>query len=827
MKSFSTILTVLSLVLALSGTVAAQTKGPLVDKVLFNAQSQEDLGLMDVAAGKSDLWNYGTPGAVFNRLPDDVKSKLDVYAVSGASYLGLIVNPFPNKAPYLTDPTTDVSGKTQFNPFALQKVRYALNWLINRQKVVDEILGGVGLAQFTPVVPGLPNSSRFDAIAVKLGMTAVGNEAAAVADITGALSAAAALPELKGRLAKGSPFWSFDGQPVTVRFVIRADDPNARVPLGRYIADQIEKAGIKVERLDYDRTKASATVNRTDPRSYQWNLYTEGLGSNETKAFWEMTMSYMYAPWASIMPGGNNKAYWNYENADLDTLTQSVVNGDVKNANEYWTNLLAATSLGMRESVRILVAAKTSYLAAAKDRFRSRMAYGLGDGLDKWSLYTADVKPETSGADASKKVLKMTGFSSRGALFMNAWDPVGIQGFGDTYSGNVIKPVSDLELETNPATGILMPVRATWADLKTGNAKFAVAPTAVTWNQATQKWEPVADSTALSRATFTFRFGSWHHGRSVDQNDYRYAIAFPAAIVDPAYASAVKSRLERAKGYLFNKNGSITVWSDARFPIDQAQLAGMMVPSLQVGAVNSGAVVPWEILEGLRALTTEPSASGTAWSFNTDGHTVEVDLLNPKLISDLKAKLGEFVRAKRVPAALIGFVTPAQAVKDYQLTLTWLDNHGHGYISNGAFFLDQYDPANNTGVLAAFRDTRYPFEAGYWTKALKTEFTRVDSIKVDDPQPGHDLKVTVSVSQVGYPSNLASPASQAKVTVSAMIGDKTTPVVAALTSPGVYTATLPAKTIDALASGAYTVVAESTLERGDSPGVASTLLMKF
>ena len=32
----------------------AQSKGPIIDKILFNARSPEDLGLMDVAAGKSD-----------------------------------------------------------------------------------------------------------------------------------------------------------------------------------------------------------------------------------------------------------------------------------------------------------------------------------------------------------------------------------------------------------------------------------------------------------------------------------------------------------------------------------------------------------------------------------------------------------------------------------------------------------------------------------------------------------------------------------------------------------------------------------------------------
>lgn len=827
-------------------------KGPIVDKVLFNARSQEDLGLMDVASGKSDLWTYGTSGGVFNRLPADIRSKLESYTVSGASYVGLLLNPYPDKAPYITDPAIDASGKAQFNPLGIQKVRYALNWLINRQRVVDEVFEGSGVPMFTPVVPGLPNASRFSLVASRLGMSAQGNEARAIADIEAALGEAASLPELKGRLLKSRPYWTFDGTPVTIRFVIRADDPNSRVPIGRYVADQIEKAGIKVDRLEYDRTKASALVNRTDPASSQWSVYTEGLGSNETNAYWEMTIAYDYAPWASIMPGGNNKAFWNYQNPELDRLTQSVVGGNVSGADEYWSNLLAAADLGMRQSVRIMVAGKTSYLAAAKDRFPTRMAYGIGDGIDKWSTYTADVKPETGGPDKGKKVLRMTGFSSRGALFMNAWDPVGTQGFGDTYSGAIIKQVSDLELEANPATGVPMPVRATWSRLTTGTQVQAVPASAVLWNASLGKWisgqiytkdaqgqygYQAGQPTAKSSATFTFRFGAWHHGRPVDQNDYRYALALPyelslrggpvPRVYDASYASGVNPRLARAKGYAFNKDGSITVWSDAYYPMDEAKLASLMVPSLQVGGVNSGAVLPWEILEALKALVSESSASGTAWSFNTDSAFVEVDLLNPRLVADLKAKLTEFVRTKRIPASLQGFISPDVAIKDYQLAQAWLEAHGHGVISNGAFMLDSYDPAGNSGSLVAFRDKAYPFEAGYWAKALRTEYTRVGTIGLGDVKKGQALKVTVPVDLVSYPGIAGSPTDRARVQVSLMVGDKAVTVMAKAVKAGTYEALIPALAFDGLALGTYTVIAEASLGKGDAPGIASTVLMKF
>ena len=834
----------------------AQSKGPIIDKILFNARSQEDLGLMDVASGKSDLWSYGTSGGVFKRMPEDLRSKLEPYTVSGASYVGLLLNPFPNKAPYLSDAAVDASLRSQFNPLANQKIRYALNWLINRQKVVDEVFEGAGLPMFTPVVPGLPNASRFSMVATKLGMSDQGNEKQALSDIEAAMKTAAALPELKGRLAKTGPWWSFDGSPVSLRFVIRSDDPNSRLPIGRYISDQIEKAGIKVDRLEYDRTKASALVNRSDPATNQWSIYTEGLGSNETKAYWEMTIAYDYAPWASIMPGGNNKAFWNYQAPELDRLTQAVMGGNISGSSDYWDKILAATRLGLGESVRIMIAGKTSYFTAAKDRFASRVAYGIGDGLDKWSSYTADVKSETSGPDSGKKVLRMTGFSSRAALFMNAWDPVGTQGFGDTYSGSIVAQLSDRELESNPATGVPMAVRSTWSSLKTGSEPQGVPAAAVIWNAAAQKWEsglgygrdagghygytratPANPIAARSSAIFAFRFGAWHDGRAVDQNDYRYALALPYDLsfkgapnpraYDASYASGVNPRLARAKGYSFNKDGSISVWSDAFYPMDQAQLAFLMAPTLQVAAVNSGAILPWEILEALRSLVSEASASGTAWSFNTEASFVEVDLLNPKLVLDLKSKLAEFVATKRVPSPLQGFVSPEAAVKGYRLALAWIETHGHAYISNGGFMLDRYDPVGNTGILAAFRDRAYPFEPGYWVRELKTEYSKLESVAVSDPVKGQALRVRVKVGIVSYPAVDSAPTDKATVTVSLMVGDTAVNAIARPSTGGIYEALLPAASIDGLPVGAYVLVAESSLGKGDAPGFASTVLMKF
>jgi peptide/nickel transport system substrate-binding protein len=847
------LLVTLVLVLAATSFVTAQVKGPIIDKILFDAKTQEDIGLKDVAAGRSDFWNYGTSGAAFKALPDDVKAKLDVYNVTGVNFDSLLINPFPNAAPYTV---ATKEGKTVFNPFAIREVRFAMNYLINRKKIIDEIMVGAGLPMYGPVIPGQPNSTRYDLIASKLGFTPAGNEKKALADIDAAMNAAAAIPENKGKLVKSGQWWTYNGDPVSIKFLIRVDDPTLRLPLGRYVADQIEKAGIKVERAELDRASARKLWGQSDPKDYLWNLYTEGWGGGQTLAYWESAINLWYAPWYANMPGQGNAGFWNYENPEIDKLTGDATNGRVKDTADYYAKLMRATDLGLKEAVRISVAAQTTYYAANKARFNARMAYGLGDGPDKWSLLTADVKPETTGADKGLKVLRMTAFSAQGTLFMSSWDPIGPSGFGDTYTSIIIKECSDQEAEANPVTGIYMPLRADWSGIKTSIetnsdgslvGKIPVPSNAVLWNAQDQKWESgyvykdlkgdgseygyeKSDSiTAYSQATFTFKFGKWHSGRPVDIIDYRYALSLPYDVAfkkgaddkvfEEEYAGSTNPNLIRTKGIVFNANNTITVYGDANYPMDQAQLAGLICPTLMVEGANYGSIVPWEILEAVKAIVTEGNASKTAYSYNSNSDFTEVDLLSQKCVADLKAKLQEFVDTERVPVALQGLVTPAQAVADYKLTMDFITKHGHAYISNGAFILDKYDTTNNTGVLIANRDPSYPYAKGYWTKALASSFARVDAIKVPTFKKGSDLTIGATVSEVAFPANTSKPAAKANVKIT-LIGDKETSYTAKLVKAGSFEAVIPAKDLAGLKAGSYTIVVEAAL--GTEAGAVDT-----
>jgi len=159
------------LVLAAATIVGAQAKkGPILDKVYIDVRTSQEIGLKDTAEGKTDVFFEYVTGPTYSALPADTKAKVDAYSIPALTY-SLLLNPIPNKAPYLWK----VGGKDTFNPLAIKEVRFAINFLINRKQIVDEILGGNGKVMFTMASPGQPGTYKYNLIGSKFGFTVTGN----------------------------------------------------------------------------------------------------------------------------------------------------------------------------------------------------------------------------------------------------------------------------------------------------------------------------------------------------------------------------------------------------------------------------------------------------------------------------------------------------------------------------------------------------------------------------------------------------------------------------------------------------------------------------
>ena len=824
MSRKTVILCLLSLIILVSLTTAvlAEVKGPIVDKIYINVRMKEEIGLKDAAEGLTDVFFWGVSGPTIMGLDQATRDKLDIYSVPSGSW-SFNFNPIPNAPPYIVK----VEEKEYFNPFAIREVRFAMNDLINRQYIVDEILGGAGGPQFAMATPGQPGTYKYSLIATRMGMTAEGNEKKALGEIDEAMKKAASLPELQGRLVKQDKWWTFDNEPVTIKFLIRVDDPQGRLKGGQYVASQIEKAGIKVDRLLWDRVKCIETSYYSDPASYQWNIYTEGWGAGATRAFWEHIVCQMYAPWYGYMAGGPDQE-WQYTNEELDEVTEKAYTGNFLTEEEYWEYALKGLELGLKDACRIYVIYQNDYYVANKEAFNKRMAYGLGDGLNQWSLITADTK---------SKELRMTQFSAKGALFMSAWDPIGTEGFNDVYSLNLAYPMVDGAMFEHPASAIPTARRVIPEEVETEVSRgldeegevavvgdILVSPDAIKYDSAKKEWYKVgADVKAMSTGTYSFLWGNFHHGLPITTTNILYAGAFVQEWVnedgegdkyyDAAYERARRPGLETDKGMVLNPDGTITTYFDYNFPPSEERTASWGAPWISVG--RRDIIQPWEIYEALAELVAVGSESGTIYSFTPAEGVEQVDLLRPSCVNDIRAKLAEMLDKSHVPVSLKDYVTVEEAKAGYEAAIKWIDEKGQAFISNGPFYLEKYDPATSFMELSAFRDPEYPFTPDYWPGVFVTTTVRIDSVDIPSLYLRLSMKegipVKIQVSEVLYPEGTAKLAEKGEVSVVLITLTEEISAKARYVEAGLFEAVIPAEAIKDLEAGSYTILINASI----------------
>ncbi len=813
-----------------------ENKGPITDRVVFDIRTDETIALKDTATGKADMFGSSVTAATFKSLPSADQAKLDAYVVPELSW-SLLLNPIPNEAPY----TWDVNGTTHFNPFAIREVRYAMNWLIDRKKMIDEISYGEGAAMFVPQTPGQPGTYQYNLIAAKLGMSDTGDEAYALQMISDAMEAAAALPENKGKLVKKNGFWTYNGSDVTIKFIIRVDDPSGRLLAGHYIADQVEKAGIKVERLEWDRSRSSNAVYQGNPANFEWQMYTEGWGAGATRRWWDITISQMYAPYYGYMPGSAVEGNWNYENEEIDTLAKKSYYGKFLTAEEYWEDNLYATELGLKESVRIYLNSLNSYFLVNNNRVEGRMLYGMADGLTNLtSLASADVKPNANG----EKVFRVTQFSSQGSLFMGVWDPISTGGFRDSYSSLIVKPLSHRGSLEAPDSALMTEVSSDWYDIKSdvsadadGNliGGIQVPSNALEFDPVTDTWVEVGEGvTAYSQGSAMYKYGRWHHGVRETLADILYAGAFIAEwatedddsdlAYEKAYASIFSNGLELSKGMVINDDGSITSYGDFNWPMEEGRVAAN-IASLSSAAGNSGrsTAFPWDLYEAASLLVTEGNTKGERYTIAQDASLKQLDIKSPGTVADIRAKYVELYHRGHVPASIKDYVTVEEAKERYAHGIKFIDTYGHAFISNGPYYMTKLDTANNFVELSAFRDAAYPFEKGYWNELFSTDMTRIDYIDIPAvARRGEGFDITAFVSQFTYPESAADDADE-NVSVQALIvapNGTEYDLDSVYVGDGEFSIRVRASQLTKMEPGRYTVVVISSI--GDEAPSTST-----
>ena len=410
-----------------------------------------------------------------------------------------------------------------------------------------------------------------------------------------------------------------------------------------------------------------------------------------------------------------------------------------------------------------------------------------------------------------------------------------------------INPCYDPSSFEAPNTAMATPLRATWSGVQTklaydatGNlvGQIPVPETAVLYDSASKSFKAVGKGkTAFTKATYTYKWGAWHNNRPIGIADVMYTQSFIVDWItkdgegdkyyDAAYEGSLRPGQELLKGIVLNSDGTVTVYFDFNHASPAVIAARGAIWVTTFGAQYQIGV-SWDISEALAKMVAEGSKSGTAWSFSSDPALVEVDVLSPKCLDDIKAKLQEFIDAKYIPPQIKRWKSVDSAILDYKASIKFIDEHKNAYISNGPFFMANVDANANFIELNAFRNAAYPYASTYWPAMLKSQQARVDGVTVPTPvAKTRDAYIDVAVSVVSYPAGTARSAdATAKLRLTLVAPDGEKKYTGTFVKAGQFQVKLPAADLAKLKTGSYTLVVESYLGT-EAPAVEVTSLVVF
>ncbi len=703
MKLLLVIILALSVTILLYNDAFAQ-KNAYFDTIKFTQYLDENTALEEVRNGNLDMY--------YERISSDrlenLKSRegLKVFDSAGGSY-SILVNP---------------AESDKFNPFSIKSIRFALNYLVDRKLIVNELMGGYGAPMISYYGPSDPEyltiikqlesfNFRYDPLLAE----------ELISD---------ALKE-KGAIKQNGK-WEFNHNPIEITIFIRSDDP-VRKSIGEILASELEKIGFTVKKDFGDLNKAFVIVYGSNPSEAKWNLYTEGWARSAFVKYDSVGLAQMYAPWFSNMPGFNDPTYWNYKNDTLDSDTQKIYSGDFKSEEERSDLIKESIANGISESVRIFLANKIDqYVTNEK---MSGVVNDLGAGVS--SRFT----PINSRNNEEELDIGVK------EIYQGAWNPV--MGFSDKYSRQIWGIISDPITFKHPYTGETLPIRANWNVETAGpDGKLNVSENAIIWNPLNQEWGKIPPGTqATSKVRFDFKFSNWHNGQKMDMNDILHSLYFAIEwgtqtdendkTFDTEFTPIASQSIQTIIGVEPIDDDTIDVYVNY-WHFDDNEIADW---------ASLWSSVPWEITAAM-----EQAVKDGKVSFSKSGATSKnvnwLSLILPNDAGIIQGYLDEFKEKKYIPESLKNFETN-YGYYDIRYTSSsdWIKKNNHAVISNGPFYLKEYSPEARTITVKAFEDKTYPFKVGYWSNFEKTEFPNITDIELPDSiQKGNNLEIKIETS---------------------------------------------------------------------------------
>ncbi|MEM4422493.1 ABC transporter substrate-binding protein [Pyrobaculum sp.] len=748
--------TILFAILVFGITLLAQytppttNPGPAVERIVGKSVPIAQAAAA-VKAGDIDVYIFGMRASLAAPLKGD--PALALYTAA-AGFNDIILNPAPGKAPCE-------------NPFSDREIRFAMQFVIDRDYVANEIFKGFAVPMYIWLSQYDPTYSVVADIISQLGIKYDLDYARSVVE-----RRMPALGATKGADGK----WYCQGKPVTIIGLIRVEDE--RKDIGDAFASALEQLGFTVDRKYVTFDVAIQTIYGTDPAQFQWHFYTEGWGKGALDRWDTSSISQYCASWFGYMPGWGTTGWYNYANATIDQLTEKLYKGAFKSFQEYIETYRKATLLCLSESIRVFVNTNLNVYVASQQL--KGVTVDLGAGL-RASVFNA-----RNWYVPGKDVVNV------GHLWVwtasSAWNPVPQGGFTDVYSVDWFRMMYDPAMWNHPFTGEPMPFRVTYTvETKGPDGAFDVPADAYRWDARQKAWVSAAGAKAKSKVVFNYAkytSSKWHHGQPIKLADVMFIYAFlwdiandPAKVArESGVASYVNSTMSLIKGIRVLNDTAIEVYVDYwHFDPNYIAYQAVITPDM-----------PWEVYYAVDQLVYVKQTYAASRSSATKYNVPWLSLIlkdHAKAVADVlqgAADQGAFPESWfKIGNKLL--LTKDEALARYKAAVDWFNKYGHMVISQGPFYLYAIDTAKQYIELRAYRDPTYPYKPGAFYFGVATPVS-VKAINVPTLAVGQSGTVSVSLEvpqgagKIYYKWGIIDPTTGKFVYISDEASATTTPI---------------------------------------------------
>jgi peptide/nickel transport system substrate-binding protein len=719
--------------------VSTRTGGWL-DTIVIIEEPSSDAAINRLDVGDIDVYAFTISNPEI-AAKVEASENIDYYRSSG-SYNELSFNP-----------VGPVFENGLLNPFAVPAVREAMNYLIDREYITQEIMGGLGIPRWT-ALNKFSGDSALLAAEIRTLELKYSYDKDLAAELIGAEMEALGATQVDGK-------WNFDGAPVVINVLIRIEDE--RLEIGDYVANQLEDIGFEVFRDYKSAGDASPIWLRGNPADGLFHIYTGGWITTQVPRNLADNFAFFYTDFGLGFP------LWQaYENdPEFYELSERLMNSDFRSVEEKKEMMARALVLAAEDGVRLwlndnaAITPKRTEVSVAAD------LYGGVAGSNLWA-YTIRFAGQEGGSMniAMPSILTEPWNALNGTNWI--YDMMPIRGTGE--QATIPDPFTGLALpnriekaEVVVQTGLPVFKSLDWVTLEFADEIVVPDDAWADWDAAEQRFITVAEKAALDAAAAqaaaeeageeyvaeegpvtTLRKSTvyypadlydtvkWHDGSNFSIGDIIMGmiLTFDRAqeaspYFDESQVSTYSAFMSAFKGVKIVSENPLVIetYSDS-YQMDAELSVSTWWPYYAQGQASWHALTLGLLAEGAgEAAFTAAKADSleVEWLSYIAGPTIDIMKAQLDAWTGLAAEtpgftiygptLGQYVTAEEVDARIANLTE-------------WHRRYGHFWVGTGPYFLQRAFPVEGTVILS--HSPTYPDLATKWDRFAQAAIAEVE-----------------------------------------------------------------------------------------------------